>query len=171
MKISPVALIEHARSDEGRKQIRYAAVAAVFVPLGQAGVQTLKWVFDVHAVAAVFITACVLTPPNYLSNKFYVWKHKSRDNQRTEIIVFWLAAIVGTAFAMGFVGLAELLVPDEQGRELLHAAAIFFAQLFGYGIVWVGRYLFLDRLIFKATHHGREPTDEVLDDLHRDFPV
>lgn len=141
-----------------------------FVPLGQAGVQFLKWVFGVHAVAAVFITACVLTPPNYLSNKLYVWKHKSRDNQRTEIVVFWLAAVFGTAFAMAFVYLAELVVPESSG-EIQHAAAIFFAQLFGYGIVWVGRYLFLDRLIFKATHHGEEPPDEVLDDLHRDFPV
>ncbi len=81
MKISPAALLEHARTDEGRKQIRYAGVAAVFVPLGQAGVQLLKWGFGIHAVAAVFITACILTPPNYLANKHYVWKHKSKDDQ------------------------------------------------------------------------------------------
>ena len=170
MKLSPTALKDHARSDEGRKQMRYAGVAAIFVPLGQAGVQLLKWGFGVPAVAAVFLTACILTPANYLANKHYVWKHKSRENQGTEVTVFWLAAILGTAFAMGFVWLVEMIIPDS-ASELVQAAAIFSAQFLGYGIVWVARYLFLDRLVFKATHHGDEPAEELLEDLHREFPV
>ena len=142
----------------------------MFVPLGQVLVQTLRWVFDVHEVLAVLISACVLTLPNYLANKYIVWRDKSKDNRATEVTVFWLAAVLGTAFAMGFVYLAGKIVPEDKG-ELLHAAAIFIAQLLGYGIVWVARYVFLDRLIFKATHHGEEPPPELLDDLHRDFPV
>lgn len=170
VKLSPGALLEHAKSDEGRKQLRYAGISVVFVPLGQVGVQVLKWGFDVHEVLAVLITACVLTLPNYLANKYLVWRDKSKDNRATEITVFWLAAILGTGFAMGFVFLAAKIVPESKG-DLPHALAIFCAQLLGYGIVWVARYLFLDRLIFKATHHGEEPSPELLDDLHRDFPV
>lgn len=171
MKLSPTALVDHARSQEGRKKIRYATVSVVFVPLGQAIVQLLKWGFGVYEVLAVFITACILTLPNYYANKYYVWQHTSTDNRRTEITVFWLAAVLGTAFAMGFVAIAGLLVPEEPGNELPHAIAIFVAQLMGYGIVWVARYLFLDRLIFKATHHGAEPSPADLDDLHGEFPV
>lgn len=170
MKLTPGALLDHAKSDEGRKQLRYAAVSVVFVPLGQLGVQVLKWGFDVHEVLAVLITACILTIPNYLANKYVVWRDKSKDKRATEVTVFWLAAILGTGFAMGFVFIAGKLVPESKG-EVAHAAAIFAAQLLGYGIVWVARYLFLDRLIFKATHHGEEPPPDVLEDLHRDFPV
>jgi len=170
VKITPTAVLDHARSDEGRKQIRYAAVSVVFVPVGQIMVQLLRWVFGVNEVLAVFATACVLTLPNYLANKYYVWQHDSKDNRATEITVFWLAAVLGTAFAMAFVFIAGRIVPEESS-ELAHAIAIFVAQLLGYGIVWVARYLFLDRLIFKATHGGEEPTAEVLDDLHHDFPV
>jgi putative flippase GtrA len=165
------ALIEHARSESGRKKIRYAGVSLVFVPLGQIIVQLLKWGVGVYEVLAVFITACVLTLPNYLANKYYVWRHTSKDNRTTEITVFWLAAILGTAFAMGFVAIAGTIVPDEPGSEIAHGIAIFVAQLTGYGIVWVARYLFLDRLIFKATHHGAEPPPELLDELHGDLPV
>lgn len=164
------ALMEHARSDAGRKKIRYAGVSVVFVPLGQIIVQTLKWGLGVYEVLAVFLTACILTLPNYYANKYYVWRHTSKENRGTEITVFWLAAVLGTAFAMGFVYLAGLLVP-EPSSQLAHAGAIFVAQLAGYGIVWVARYLFLDRLIFKVTHHGEEPPPEVLDDLHGEFPV
>jgi putative flippase GtrA len=170
VKLTPSGLLEHAKSDEGRKQLRYAGISVVFVPLGQAFVQILKWVFDVHEVLAVLISACILTLPNYLANNHIVWRHKNKDNQATEITVFWLAAVLGTAFAMGFVFLAAKIVPEDKG-EVAHAIAIFAAQLLGYGIVWVARYLFLDRLIFKATHHGEEPPPELLDDLHRDFPV
>lgn len=170
MKLTPGALLDHARTDEGRKQIRYAAVSVVFVPLGQIGVQLLVWVFGMYEVLAVLTTACVLTIPNYLSNKYFVWRHTSKDNRVTEVTVFWLAAILGTSFAMGFVYLAGRLVPKDNG-EAMHALAIFAAQLLGYGIVWVARYVFLDRLIFKATHHGEEPPPELLDELHHDFPI
>ena len=42
----------------------------------------------------------------------------------------------------------------------------------GYGLVWVGRHVFLDRFIFKVTHDGEEPDDDDdLDMLHGDLPV
>lgn len=170
MKSTASALLEHAKSEAGRKKIRYAAVSLVFVPLGQAIVQFFKWGLGVYEVLAVFLGACILTLPNYAANKYYVWRYTSKDNRATEITVFWLAAVLGTAFAMGFVYLAGRLVPESDG-ELAHGLAIFVAQLMGYGIVWVARYLFLDRLIFKATHHGAEPPPEVLEDLRGEFPV
>ena len=38
-------------------------------------------------------------------------------------------------------------------------------------LVWVARYVFLDRLIFKATHHGEEPPQELLDELKGEMPL
>jgi putative flippase GtrA len=164
------ALRDHARSDAGRKKIRYVGVALVFVPAGQIMVQLFKWGLGVHEVLSVFIGACLLTLPNYLANKYYVWKHTSKENRGTEVLVFWLAAVLGTSFAMGFVFVLGRLVPEERG-EVAHGVAIFVGQLLGYGIVWVARYLFLDRLIFKVTHDGEEPPPELLEELHHDFPI
>jgi putative flippase GtrA len=171
VRSTATALLEHAKSEAGRKKLRYAMVSVVFVPLGQIIVQFLKWGLGVYEVLAVFITACVLTLPNYFANKYYVWRYTAKDNRATEITVFWLAAVLGTSFAMGFVWVAGRIVPEEPGREIAHGIAIFVAQLMGYGIVWVARYLFLDRLIFKATHHGAEPPKEILEDLRGEFPV
>jgi len=170
VKLTPSGLIEHARSDEGRKQLRYAAVSVVFVPLGQVLVQVLRWVFEVREYWAVLISACILTIPNYLANKFMVWRDKSKDNRTTEVIVFWSAAVLGTGFAMGFVWLAGQWFPEDRGKAV-HGFAIFIAQLVGYGIVWVARYVFLDRWLFKATHHGEEPPREFLEDLHGELPL
>lgn len=163
-------LEEKLESDQLRKMIRYAGVSVVFVPLGQLLVQMFVWIFDVPETWAVLITASVLTVPNLLANKHYVWKYKSKDNRATELTVFWLAAVLGTAFAIGFVYIAGQLFPKDES-PLVHAIAIFFAQLLGYGIVWVLRFLFLDRWLFKATHHGQEPTEDEVEDLHRDLPI
>lgn len=139
--------------------MRYSAVSLVFVPLGQLLVLMLHGLFGVNESVAVFVAAAFLTPPNYFANKNYVWRHKARDNMRTEIVVFWVAAILGTAFAMGLVYFAGKWFPesDVASKQGAHLAAIFVAQLCGFGIVWVARFVFLDKLLFKVTHHGEEP--------------
>jgi putative flippase GtrA len=169
VNLSPSTLFEHARSDQGRKQLRYAGVSVVFVPLGQVFVLLLKFGAGVPAQWAVLITACILTVPNYFANKLYVWKSSSSDQLHTQILVFWVAAMLGTLFAMGLVLVAERVTADMS--DLVQAAAVFAGQLAGYGIVWVARFIFLDRWLFKVTHHGEEPSAEEVSDLHHDLPI
>ncbi len=169
MKLSPTALLEHSRTDAGRKQIRYALVSIIFVPMGQVFVQTFHWTTSWPNYQSILVTACILTIPNYYANKLYVWRDTSKANLHTQIIVFWIAAMLGTGAAMGLADLADHLTTDSS--KLVQAIWLFIAQLAGYGVIWVGRYFFLDKIIFKATHHGHEPTVEELDELHHEFPV
>lgn len=169
MKISPSAVIDHARTEQGRKQIRYAAVSVVFVPIGQILIQVLgALVFDRDYTKASIVAAAILTVPNFFANKMWVWKDTSRDKLRTQVLVFWVAAMLGVAAATGLTYLVEQQFHNEGAVEAL---AVFCAQLVGFGIVWVGRYLILDRWLFKVTHHGEEPGDDELDMLHGDLPI
>ena len=177
MKVSPAALIDHARSDEGRKQLRYAGVSVVFVPVGLICVQVLGAILGNYTAAQV-LTSTVLTVPNFLANKHFVWRDTSKDNVRTQVAVFWVAAVLGTLFATGFTFVVESLfkpdpLPDGTDPEISITIRLLVvgAQLAGFGIVWVVRYLVLDKWIFKMTHHGENPTPEEEDVLHRDFPV
>lgn len=169
MKISPSTVIDHARSEQGRKQIRYAAVSVVFVPVGQILIQVLgAMVFDRDYTKASIVAAAILTVPNFFANKMWVWKDTSRDKLRTQVLVFWVAAMLGVAATTGLTYLVEQQFHNEGAVEAL---AVFCAQLVGFGIVWVGRYLILDRWLFKVTHHGEEPGDDELDMLHGDLPI
>jgi len=168
--MSPGALMDHARSAEGRKQLRYAGVSVVFVPLGQAFVQFFHWTNETWPnYLSILVTAGILTVPNYFANKLYVWRDTSKDKLKTQITVFWIAAMLGTGFAMGLAAIADHFTTELS--KLWQAIWLFLAQLAGYGLVWVGRYIFLDRWIFKVTHHGQEPPEELLDELHHEFPV
>ena len=103
VKLSPTAVMAHARSDEGRKQLRYAGVSLVFVPVGQILIQVLAaTVFsgdENNFTWASITAAAILTLPNFFANKYVVWKETSKDNLRTQVLVFWVAAMLGVTFA------------------------------------------------------------------------
>lgn len=169
MDLSPSSVLAHAKSPEGRKQLRYAGVSLVFVPLGQILVQLIYWLSPWSKPMSILAAAAVLTVPNYFANKIYVWRDTSKDKLRTQMTVFWIAAMLGTGFAMGLAAIAEVYTRDRS--ELTQAFWLFAAQIGGYGVVWVARYLFLDRFIFKVTHHGEEPDEDDLDMMHGDLPI
>ncbi len=166
--------MDHARSDEGRKQIRYAAVSVVFVPIGQILIQVLAATIykgtDNNFTYASITAAAILTLPNFFANKHYVWRETSRDNLRTQVLVFWVAAMLGVSVATGLTYMVEGWVHDR-APGVVEALAVFCAQLLGFGIVWIGRYLILDRWLFKVTHHGQEPDEDDLEMLHGDLPI
>jgi putative flippase GtrA len=169
VNLSPSSVLAHVKSPEGRKQLRYAGVSVVFVPVGQVLVQLIFWLSTWSKPMSILVSAAVLTIPNYFANKIYVWRDTSKDKLRTQMTVFWVAAMLGTGFAMGLAAIAE--VYTRGASDLTQAFWLFAAQLGGYGLVWVGRYLFLDRFIFKVTHHGEEPDDDDMDMMHGDLPV
>ena len=107
MKLSPAALRDHARSEVGRKQLRYMGVSVVFVPIGQILIQVLGSVFDGNYTAASVVAAAILTVPNFFANKLLVWKDTSRDNLRTQVVVFWVAAMLGVSLATGLTFLVQ----------------------------------------------------------------
>ena len=174
MKVNAAAMRNHARSEEGRKQLRYAGVSLVFVPLGQVLIQLFgAFVFDhpggdVNWTAASIASAAVLTVPNFFANKYLVWKNTSKDNLRTQVIVFWVAAMLGVSLATLLTYLVDSMIA---GHGLWEKVAVFCAQLTGFGIVWLARYFILDKWLFKVTHHGEAPDEEDLEMMHGDLPV
>lgn len=173
MKVTTAAIRDHARSDEGRKQLRYAGVSLVFVPLGQVLIQLFAaFVFnsgdDTNWTAASIASAAVLTVPNFFANKYLVWKHTSRDGLRTQVIVFWVAAMLGVSLATLLTFLVDMAI---DGHSWFEKAAVFFAQLVGFGVVWLARYIVLDKWLFKVTHHGEDPGEDDLEMMHGDLPV
>lgn len=173
MKVTSAALRDHARSDEGRKQLRYAGVSLVFVPLGQVLIQLFAaFVFnsgdDANWTAASIASAAVLTVPNFFANKYLVWKNTSRDNLRTQVAVFWVAAMLGVTLATLLTFLVDMAI---DGHGWFEKVAVFFAQLVGFGIVWLARYFILDKWLFKVTRHGEQPDEDDLEMMHGDLPV
>lgn len=152
-------------------------MSVFFVPVGQILIQVLgALVFfertaqgskEINWVAASIASAAILTVPNFFANKYWVWKETSKDNMRTQMVVFWVAAMLGVALATLLTYFVASMI-DEHGW--FEKIAVFFAQLAGFGLVWLGRYIILDRWIFKVVS-GDRPDDDDLDMMHGDVPI
>ena len=162
MGLSPSSLIARAGTEQNRKKLRYAGVSAVFVPVGQGLVQVLGLWLD-NYTAASLVAAAIVTLPNFFANKRFVWRVTSGKVLRGHVLVFWVAVMLGVALATVFTYLVENITAGQ--ATLVRATAAFFAQMLGFGIVWVGRFLILDRWIFRLTGDAPEQADATMGEI------
>ncbi len=160
MDLSPSALLEYVGTEETRKKLRYAGVSAVFVPIGQGLVQILGLWLDDYTAASL-LAAAIVTIPNFFANKYFVWRLAPGGNVRSQVLVFWVAVMLGVLLATLFTYVVEGVMADQ--TTLVRGIAVFFAQLLGLGIVWVGRFLILDRWLFTLA--GDTPDDAVVGEI------
>ncbi len=162
MVLSQLSRFVDIRTEETRKKLRYATVSVVFVPIGQILIQVLNLWLHNYTTASL-LQAAIITLPNFFANKHFVWQVTSRENLRSQMLVFWVAVMLGVALATLFTHLVEHAMADR--TTLARGAAVVAAQLLGLGIVWVARFLILDRWLFKLAGDTPEHADEVIGEL------
>jgi putative flippase GtrA len=129
-----------------RKLGRYAAASVVGVVTGQAllylGYSVLGW----EAVTANLVSVAVSSIPAYLVNRYWVWQKRGRNSLRAEVIPFWLMAFLGLL-------LSSVLVAVVEGRTD-SALALGLASLSGFGVLWVAKFVVLERVLFAPVAHA-----------------
>ncbi len=136
-------------ADHGAKVLRYCGVSVVNVIVGQSILAFCLAVLDLSGVVSQFWSAMLSAIPAFILSKRWVWKQSGPDSFRNEVLPFWVMSAIGLGFALLTVGLAD--------RATDSTPMLMLASLGAYGIVWVAKYLVLDRLMWKVTHHGVEP--------------
>jgi hypothetical protein len=161
MRSSPSTLIAYAGAEETRKKLRYAGVSVVFVPISQGLIQVLGiWLDDY--TAASLLAAAIIAFPLFFANKHFVWRITSGENLRTQMLVFWMTAMLGLLLATVLTYIAENMMAGQTAP--VQGAVVFFAQLLGLSIVWVGRFLVLDRWLFRVSAVTSRRGDAVCDE-------
>lgn len=142
MLVSPSGLIAYARTEEARKKLRYAGASLVFIPLGQGLIQLLGLWLDDYTTASLLVYA-ITTVPGFFIYKRFVWRDMSRENLHRQVVVFWAAVMLSVSLATLLTYLVQNAVTGQ--AVLVRGVAVFCAQMLGLSVVWVGRYLMLDR--------------------------
>lgn len=92
--------------------------------------------------------------PNYLINRYWTWAKKGRNQLMAEVVPFWAMAFLGLVISTVVVG----YIHDHDGGTL-----IAFAGKFGsFGVLWVARFVILDRVLFKTEPELTEELRELL---------
>jgi len=148
--MSPAALLDRVTGGRGALAIKYSMVSVVGVLMGQSLLALFVDLLDYDPtwsnVAAVMITAI----PVFMLNKRWVWSADGKLSFRREVFPFWVFTAAGLFLSTVFVAVADAV---SDGNSLLIKAA----NLGGFGLLWVAKFLFLDQVMF-----GHLEVDEVL---------
>jgi putative flippase GtrA len=146
MNLSSSGLIRSADKEATRKKLRYLGVSVASVPVGQGLIQALGLWLDNYAAASL-LTAAIVTVPSFFILKHFVWRDKSGENLGGQMLMFWVTIMLAFLLATLFTYVVDHATADQ--TTLIRGAAVLCVQLLAFGIVWVGRYIMLDRWLFK----------------------
>jgi putative flippase GtrA len=146
--VAVATIVELARSHHGRRALKYSMVSVVAVACSQTILVTCHGVLDWSPVASNVTAVAISAIPSYFLNRAWVWGRTGSHDWLREVVPFWVFAFVGLALSILFVWAAA----KWSDATIVVSAA----NLSAFGILWVGRYVLLDQLLFKALEHVHE---------------
>lgn len=154
----------HAKSEAGRRAIRYSLTSVV----GVAVTQVLLFGFQTEAhwkpVVANFAAVSIATIPAFILNKYWVWGKRGKAHMRREVIPFSIFTLAGWVLSTAAVAVVDVMTRTDLGNGKFHhnKLAIAAANISGFGVLWVLKYIFLDKIMFGEHHHT--PYDEDIEE-------
>ncbi|CAA9231683.1 MAG: hypothetical protein AVDCRST_MAG76-1346 [uncultured Acidimicrobiales bacterium] len=141
-----------------RKLVKYSMVSMVSVVVSQ--IVQLATFFLTHNGVLSSVVACACgTVPSYALNRRWTWRKSGPSHLWREIVPFWVMSFIGLVFSTLCVYGAEHWA---EGRDLGKTETAFllnFASLAAFGLLWVGKFLIINHLLFHRDHHGSGDED------------
>jgi len=147
--MSPAALLDRVTGGRGDLAIKYSLVSVFGVAFTQLQLVIYVGLLDLNPTRSNVAAVMICAVPVFFLNKRWVWNVDGKISVRREIVPFWVFTGAGLALSTILVAIAE----DVSDSTLLVMAA----NLAGFGILWVAKFLFLDQIMF-----GHSEKDEVL---------
>jgi len=162
VNLTPAALVAHAKSDAGRRAIRYSATSLICVVITQVLLFLFLTVVHLKPIEANFLAVSLTTIPAFILNKRWVWGKRGKAHMRREVIPFSIFTLAGWILSTVSVAVIDVMTRTEvaasPGTYHHNKLAVAIANIAGFGVLWVLKYLFLDKVMFGEHHHT--PYDE-----------
>ncbi len=147
--MSPAAVLDRVTGGRGALAIKYSMVSVIGVTITQVLLLLLHGILEVGATVSNVIAVTVTSVPVFLLNKRWVWAADGKISLRREVLPFWVFTLTGLLLSTLLVAVAD----SWSDSTLL----VMLANISGFGVLWVAKFLFLDRVMF-----GHSQKDEVL---------
>lgn len=144
--------------------IRYTAVSVIsaltslFVLTMVYGVLRL-WT-EVYSALFSNIVAGV---PSYILNRRWVWGKSGRSHVWREILPFWVMSLTGIGFALVTSSLAHDFADTHHLHHLARTVLVIGANIAAFGILWIVKFMILNRLFAQIADAELKEDDRVGD--------
>jgi hypothetical protein len=122
---------------------RYSVLSLLTIPTGYTLLLIARHFWDVNAGLLNLVVGTVLTPPSFLLYRHFVWREGSGRGVARDLFSFWQTVMLGALTSSVFIA----AVDHWYGAN---GPLIVLAGLFGQGIVFLGRFVWLDLVTFSA---------------------
>lgn len=151
MEMSLTSLVAHARTPEGQKKIRFASVSAIAILISLVTLAIcygpIGW--DEHqSLISQGVAFVVSTIGAYFLNRRWVWGRTGRSSFWKEVAPFWGIGIVQLIISVPFVQWGRTVAERHFESRVTRTVLFLILNLFVYGVMWVGKYLFYNKVLF-----------------------
>lgn len=157
MSVSLSSLRDRARTPTGQKLVRYTMVSVISVVTGQVLLALAFGVFEWSAAWSNVFAVGVSAVPSYYLNRAWAWGKRGRSHFMKEVLPFWGMAFLGLALSTYFVDVAEGRALDYSDSRLVQTAIINGAALAAFGLLWVAKFVILNKLMFGGHEDDLPP--------------
>ena len=144
-----------------RKLVKYSMVSAISVVVSQI-VQFGSFFLTHNGVLSSVMAVAAGTVPSYELNRRWTWRKSGPSHMWREIVPFWVMSFIGLVFSTACVYGAERWAEDRDITKAKTALLLNLASLVAFGLLWVGKFLIINHLLFHHRHDGAdEDEDEI----------
>jgi putative flippase GtrA len=127
-----------------RKLMKYSTASIVAIAVGQ----PVFWIFNGAlgwgAISSNLVSVSAGAVPNYLINRRWTWSQTGKNRLWGEIVPFWVMSALGMILSLIAVDYAE----ERWDSTAINAMA----QLAGFGVLWIAKFLVLDKVMWRIVH-------------------
>ena len=142
MATAATALLDRITGGRSDKLLRFGSVSVVGIVITQVIILVVHGLLDVDATVTNLLAVTLSAGPVFILNKRWVWGLGGRARVRRELLPFWGFTLLGLALSTVLVALV-----DQQTDRTF---PVMLANIAGFGLVWVAKFLFLDAVVFAA---------------------
>ena len=128
------------------KLLKYSSASFAGLVVGPVGARDLlQPVLGWGAIPANLVSVAIGAIPNYAINRYWTWHQTGKNRLWGEVVPFWAMSVARHDRCR----CSRWPTPRTAGAPAL---AIALAQLAGFGVLWLAKFLVLDKVMWKIVH-------------------
>jgi putative flippase GtrA len=133
--------------------LRYSAVSAVSTSVSLSVLGALVATRAMTAGWANVVATAVATVPSFELNRRWVWARTGRRSVHREAVPYFALTFAGLGLSTVAVSVATGAASAHHVGTAARTAVALFANLSGFGSLWVAQYVVLDKVLFGPRPH------------------